>query len=545
MTDLLPGPVPDPASDSEPATALVGQTLNHRYLLEGLIGAGGMGAVYKARDLHTDGQVAVKVLHRELANDADVFGRFRAEAAIVDRLQHRNITRVRDFHDPFAPHGDRSQPPYIVQEYLDGQNLQQRLKQRGKLPLPDVLELARQVGGALQAAHEQGVIHRDIKPANIFYVTETTAYGPTEVVKLLDFGIAKAQRFRGEGTRAHAILGTPNYMAPEAVMHGSGAVDGRADQWALALTLYEALSGHQAYPGDNLINVLSQIQGTYQPEPLAHLVEGLPVHVYSTIARAMNKDPAQRFSSMARLVQALDGQAPEPLLAAAPLPDVARRSGAPTIHADPDPLLRQVGKAGPDGPTVHAEQASVSAALAQLPLRAPPAMESTPGQAPNQRTTHPPGPVRWLWLLLGVCSSGIAIAAISLWMQRAAQPVAESRVPDLSGRSVIAPDLGWDAANTTATVPKDAGPGSSTGAVAASTGPANEQAAGGNPSSSVVESPDIPKTARHKAPRREPRKKGPAPQSEIASPSPDMGTKSEEPPQIPHAPANEAVPLIR
>lgn len=423
MTEVLSAPPVEAESDSDASADLVTDpptVLGDRYRLDRLIGSGGMGAVYEGCDLHTGGAVAVKVLHRGFAPNNEVFNRFRAEAAIIDRLQHRNIARVRDFHDPYSEHGRKSDPAYIVLELLKGENLHERIKKQGPLRnaephrISELLELARQVGGALQAAHEKSIVHRDIKPANIFLVKETTAYGEVEVVKLLDFGIAKATRVIKGETRAQEILGTPNYMAPESIELGSGAADARADQWALAATLYEAIAGQQAYPGDKFHDVLHRIASGQEPVPLRALAPGLPPHIYSAIARAMSTNPADRFSSVSQFIQALDGKAPEPLHAAAG-PDVRpRRSGAPTVHADPEALLMPAGKSLPDAKTMHSLGGGAlpirgEAALAQVSA-AVVADSSVPASA-VPRT----GQARWaLRMVLGLLA--VAGLCVLIWM---------------------------------------------------------------------------------------------------------------------------------
>lgn len=257
-----------------------------------------MGAVYAARHVRTGGSFAVKVLHLETAADAEIYKRFQDEARTISALRHPHIVQVTDFDR------DDDGTPFIVMELLEGEDLYQRLCRVGKLPLEQVLEIARQVGSALFAAHEKGVIHRDIKPQNIFLVRHELADMVSEVAKVVDFGISKIRRTGGQMTRDMTILGTPQFMSPEAALGQNSQLDGRADQWSLAVIMYLALSGKLPFDGENLVGVLYMVVHE-QPTPLKQLAPEVPDHVIAAISRAMSKKKDERFPRMAEFVRAL------------------------------------------------------------------------------------------------------------------------------------------------------------------------------------------------------------------------------------------------
>ncbi len=259
-----------------------------------------MGAVYAAKHVRTGGMFAVKVLHRETAADAEIYKRFQDEARTVSALRHPHIVQVTDFD------ADEDGTPFIVMELLEGEDLYQRLCTVGKLPLDQVLDIGRQVGSALHAAHERGVIHRDIKPQNIYLVRHELADMVTEIAKVVDFGISKIRRAGAQMTRDMTILGTPQFMSPEAALGQNSQLDGRADQWSLGVIMYLALSGRLPFDGENLVGVLYMVVHE-QPTPLKEMCPDVPEHVLNAISRAMAKKKDDRFPRMADFVRAISG----------------------------------------------------------------------------------------------------------------------------------------------------------------------------------------------------------------------------------------------
>jgi tRNA A-37 threonylcarbamoyl transferase component Bud32 len=241
------------------------------YEIEERLGAGGMGQVYKARDTRLGRHVAIKVLTEEFS------GRFEREARAISALNHPNICTLHDVG-----------PDYLVMELIEGPTLEERMK-RGALPLEKTLEIAWQVAGALEAAHERGIIHRDLKPANIKIAADGT-------VKVLDFGLAKVVRSAAAHstdptrplsiTEAGAIVGTPSYMAPEQA-RGKPA-DQRADIWAFGVVLYEMVAGKRLFQADTVSDTLAQVL-TREPE-----WEPVPPKVQRLLRRCLEKDPKDR-----------------------------------------------------------------------------------------------------------------------------------------------------------------------------------------------------------------------------------------------------------
>ena len=285
---------------SQQGADLLGRTLGRTYQVERLLGGGGMGAVYAARHVRTGGLFAVKILHRETAADTDIYKRFQDEARTVSALRHPHIVQVTDFDR------DDDGTPFIVMELLEGEDLYQRLCRVGKLPVEQVIDIGRQVGSALHAAHDKGIIHRDIKPQNIFLVRHEVADLVTEVAKVVDFGISKIRRTGQQMTRDMTILGTPQFMSPEAALGQNSQLDGRADQWSLAVIMYLALTGRLPFDGENLVGVLYMVVHE-QPVRLKQLAPEVPDTLVVAIERAMAKKKEDRYPRMVDFVRAMTG----------------------------------------------------------------------------------------------------------------------------------------------------------------------------------------------------------------------------------------------
>lgn len=256
-----------------------------------------MGVVFRAQHVRTGGTVAIKFLFVHLLAEASLQRRFRDEASIVSALHHSNVVQVYDYEE------DEFGNPYIVMELLTGEDLAQRLSRDKLLTLPQVFNIAEQVGSALTAAHALGVIHRDIKPQNIFLVPHQLPTGQREIVKVLDFGISKIPRDT-QLTPHATVMGTPHYISPEAALGRTGEIREASDQFSLAVVLYRALCGRLPFDADEMVATLYQVV-TEQPPPLTSLVPGLPPSVAHTIERAMSKRPQDRFPSVAEFVRAL------------------------------------------------------------------------------------------------------------------------------------------------------------------------------------------------------------------------------------------------
>jgi tRNA A-37 threonylcarbamoyl transferase component Bud32 len=278
----------------------IGTVIDGTYQIEALVGRGGMGAVFLASHLRLPGkQVAIKFLHAELAYD-EVLARFRREAHISSELNHPNIVTVHDTNSL------ADGTPYLVMEYLEGENLAAKIA-RGPMPIIEVLPIVRQIAAALAASHEAGIVHRDLKPQNIFLTPTEVAGLKVEHVKVLDFGISKMRASQTVKTQDSAMLGTPQYMAPEQATGKHAEVDQRTDIFALGAIIYEMLCGQPAFIGLSVPEVVFKV--VYEePPPLADRVPGLDPTVAGVVTRALAKKPDDRFSSVGELVEALTGK---------------------------------------------------------------------------------------------------------------------------------------------------------------------------------------------------------------------------------------------
>src|SRR5436190_8495630 len=255
----------------------VGVVVAEAYEITGLLGKGGMGAVWAARHLRLPGKrVAIKVLLGGM-DDPQALARFRREAVVASRIGHAGIVEVLDFNQL------SDGTPYQVLEYLAGESLGARLRRR-PLPVETALDSARQMGSALAAAHRAGVVHRDLKPENIFLCPTDAGGVVAERVKVLDFGISKIRGSQTVKTQDQVLIGTPQYMAPEQASGQNAAIDERTDLFALAAIVYEMLAGRPAFSGDSVVAVIMNVV-TGTPAPLTSLVPGLPASVVAAVER--------------------------------------------------------------------------------------------------------------------------------------------------------------------------------------------------------------------------------------------------------------------
>jgi serine/threonine-protein kinase len=273
---------------------LVGTVLQDSYRVTRLIGRGGMGTVYQGTQLRLSKRVAIKVLARELSSNQEALARFRREAEVTSQLGHPHIVQVNDFGT--TPSGE----PYLVMEFLEGEDLDQRLRRARRLPLAITANVIKQIASALSSTHARGIVHRDLKPANVFLME---IEGESDFVKIVDFGISKVRAASLRLTSASAVMGTPNYMSPEQAAGQVEEVDHRTDQWSLACIAYEMLSGRGPFLGDTIHSLLFQV--VHQDPPrLGSLVAGLPPEVETVVARAMAKAKADRFPTISAFSRA-------------------------------------------------------------------------------------------------------------------------------------------------------------------------------------------------------------------------------------------------
>lgn len=276
--------------DAEGADDLVGVTLQGTYRLARLIGEGGMGKVYEAHHTRIAGKrFAVKVIRAEMAGSPEVRARFQREADAAASISHPNVVAVHDFG--YAEDGR----PYIVWEFLEGQNLGDWIKQRGWLSLELAAHIARKVTQGVAAAHAQGVIHRDLKPDNVHLIGAP----PYPTVKVLDFGLSRFVETTGNSvTRTGIAMGTPSYMAPEQAR--GERVDQRADVYGVGAIVYTCLTGRPPFSGESVQQTMLAVMSGEPARPRSINPE-IPEELELVIQRAMAANPAERFQTLEEL----------------------------------------------------------------------------------------------------------------------------------------------------------------------------------------------------------------------------------------------------
>ena len=294
---------PQPQSNEQQFDSLIGTVLAGRYEILRRIGEGGMGAVYEGKHALIGKRVAVKVLLEKFHAQSDFVARLLQEARLASSIGHENIVDVTDFG---TTDDGRS---FVVMEFLDGESLADLERREAPLPIERSLRIARQAASALGAAHAKGIFHRDVKPENLYLVRR----GDADFVKVVDFGISKAVKPGGDDgaeayrlTHTGILLGTPLYMSPEQA-RGDEDLDHRADIWALGVLLYECLTGEVPFRANNYLQIISQVL-THEPLSPSRLRPelGIPGAVDAVVMRAMEKDRARRYQTMAELEQDLE-----------------------------------------------------------------------------------------------------------------------------------------------------------------------------------------------------------------------------------------------
>jgi serine/threonine protein kinase len=282
---------------------MAGMVIRDKYEIVEKIGAGGMATVYRAKHLVFNELRAIKVVSSRMMEDANFLKRFRNEAVITRKLQHPNAVRVDDI-DSLA-----DGRPCIIMELVEGSNLRSVIEQEGPLPLARVLEIGRQAAAALGAAHRLGITHRDIKPDNIVLLKQPDG---TDLVKVLDFGIAKLKESEGGGaytaTQTGMVIGTPQYISPEqASGKRAEAIDGRADLYSLGVVMFEMLTGRLPFESDTPLGLLLQhVQAAVPPPREVRPDLNIPEPVSQLLMKLLEKDPGKRFQSAEELTSALE-----------------------------------------------------------------------------------------------------------------------------------------------------------------------------------------------------------------------------------------------
>ncbi|MDR3749501.1 MAG: tetratricopeptide repeat protein [Acidobacteriota bacterium] len=265
-----------------------GDVLGGRYEIQKLLGMGGMGAVYKARDMEVERVVGLKVIRPDLAGDPAILARFKQELVLARQVTHKNIIRIYDLNEADGV-------KFITMEFIEGEDLRTILTRQGKLSAEESVSIIIQVCAGLQAAHSEGVIHRDLKPSNIM------RDGAGRVV-IMDFGLART--VQGDGmTRTGMMIGTMEYMSPEQAM--GKELDARSDEFAVGLILYELLSGFIPFQADSAIASLVK-RTQEQATPLTDVDSSVPVPLSNIVSKCLERDPNGRFNSVQELIDQLE-----------------------------------------------------------------------------------------------------------------------------------------------------------------------------------------------------------------------------------------------
>jgi serine/threonine-protein kinase len=400
------------------ACAVLGTTIGN-YKVTAQVGQGGMGVVYMAEHPALGRKAAIKVLHQRLAADPEVVSRFFHEARASNAIRHPNIVEAYDYGT--LPDG----ATYIIMEFLEGESLATRLDKAGRLPVRTALDFAHQAAGALAAAHDKAIVHRDLKPDNLFVTPDARMPG-SELIKILDFGIAKlaapVDDVLSHKTRTGAMLGTPLYMSPEQCL-GVREVDHRTDIYSLGCILYEMLCGVPPFVSEGF-GALVNMHINQPAEPPSRRSPEVPAAIDRVVLRMLAKDAGERFADMRAVQEALlveIARAPTHKPGTTPAPGAARTprasSSATTLSAAASGIVHPadsshghrrgvraamlagaialvVGvatalRSAPSAPPAGAAPASVPAAAASVP--ATPTPPSPPAAIEAKLESTPPG----------------------------------------------------------------------------------------------------------------------------------------------------------
>ncbi len=416
------------ALENSASSPLPGQRIGGRFLVERELGVGGMGAVYAAVDLLTGARIALKLMRAELAGDARAVERFRREGAALAAIRHPSVVQSREVGEL------EDGTLYLAMELLEGETLAARLERQGRMNPEQLLPIVLGLCEGLAAAHAGGIIHRDIKPSNVHLpdraqLAHAEATGGVAPVKLVDFGVARVRGF-SKVTSSGLAVGTVRYMAPEQLT--GGAVDERADLYALGVVMFEALAGEHPFErtaGDDLIGTVLVGRAT----PLSALRPDLPPALTQVVARAMARVPTERFASAAALADAFARAVRDP--SASPFLD-DETSPARPASVRPPPQVDAIALA----PTQLATPQRVA-------VRTPAPASQSAVRSTQRKRSRPPV---WLFLplLVGVClvpTFGIAgFVGCGSWMTDLQLRIAAQKVRgaiDEHGLPELAADL--------------------------------------------------------------------------------------------------------
>ncbi len=387
---------------------LVGQVVDDRYLVRELIAKGGMATVYLATDRRLGRDVALKIMRPALAGEgttSDFISRFRREARAAARLTHPGMVRVYDQ----GTDGDTS---YLTMEYIEGDNLRQRLEQEATIPVGEALQITEAILGALGAAHALGLVHRDVKPENILIDADGNP-------KIADFGLARAVTDI-TATTTGTIMGTVAYLGPELVQRGES--DARTDVYAIGILLYEMVTGRQPFTGESAIDIAHRHVQENIPPPSAH-VPWLPPEFDALVSELAARDPDARPSDANQALTAV------------------RR--ARTMIDDPTLDRRADPPTGSFPVSTHTAQTQVldptpTGSTVALPIGLGLEFEAEDEEDldPTTSSQITTAPNRLAWWVGAIAAAIVALALMGVWWYSAIGPGAYTQIPDVAGRTV-------------------------------------------------------------------------------------------------------------
>jgi serine/threonine-protein kinase len=407
---------PTEAPELRPGDMIVG-----KFRLERVIGRGGMGSVWAARQVQLDMPVALKFIETEEGVDlAEARIRFEREARAAGQIRSPHVVQILD-------HGIDGDRPYIVMELLEGEDLGARLRRERRISCKEAARVVSQAAKALKRAHEAGIIHRDLKPGNVFLAR----FDDDEVVKLLDFGVAKIRRAGAldpaAATRLGIVFGSPAYMSPEQA-RGAQHIDHRTDLWSLAVILYRAITGVKPFEADSLADLVVRV--CIDPLPVAtRSAPDLPPAVDAFFMRAFARDSAQRFATAPELAAAFDAAiavTPEVHAGDGAPPEVSARPAAsppltplqPSTDPTPGSGVSSLPSGGWGFAPLAPAPVPASAPIAPAPVGAP--------TAPRTATPESAGPSRAAVIFAACTAVATLVLAFSALISRRATPAEPS-----------------------------------------------------------------------------------------------------------------------
>jgi serine/threonine-protein kinase len=420
---------------------LIGSIVADRYHIEKKLGEGGMGAVYLGEHVKMGRKSAIKVMTQSMASDPDAIARFNREAANAASINHPNVCAIYDFGET------ADETIYLAMEFIEGEALSDMLHREGALGLDQAAEILRQTGEALQAAHDLGIVHRDLKPDNIMLAK---GRGGTDVVKVVDFGIAKAMTGE-EGqqvTKTGLVVGTPEYMSPEQL--SGDVLDGRSDIYSLALVFFRMVTGALPFQAESSQETMIK-RLTDDPLKLSEVAPdaGWPPRLQGVMDRALERMPADRYESAA--------------LFAGDVLDSVRGAGRPVVGVDTEGATEVIGAGGMTEklPSTRVSSGPAETATPQTPVPVP--------SAPAERTRKRPVVAMAVAATVVVVGGGIGV---TMWGRGGDEGAVGQ--PSDGGAATVAMDSGQQGESETAQ-PGGAAPETQSGA------DTPQQRAGGQP----------------------------------------------------------------